>query len=71
MEKEIIDVLALTPQNIEMAIKIAKTTEKAKREFWCAWPVLSPRGKNVTKFWLEKNCVISEREKNLDKKNEA
>jgi hypothetical protein len=38
MEKEIIDFLALTPQNIETAIKVTNATEKAKCkiqwEFW-------------------------------------
>ena len=64
MEKEIIDFLALTPQNIEMAIKIAKTTEKAKSKIqWEFWKQLREEFKSRDITLLEESKserVVSE-----------
>ena len=60
MEKEIIDFLALTPQNIEMAIKIAKTTEKAKRKIqWDFWKHLREEFESQKITLLEESKSIS------------
>lgn len=59
MDKEIIDLLA-TPQNIEMAIKIAKTTEKAKRKIqWDFWKHLREEFESQKITLLEESKSIS------------